>query len=170
MSKDEKQFAELADFLVGVAVTGNPNHYATYHPAGKAKYRPQVGTVTPHVALARLQDKQPIGVYLVRYNVTSVAVIDFDDHDGALEWDDMVYKTMPIVRKLRAIGLRLLLCCSGGGAGLHAWMFWQEPQSAKSLKQFLSSAVASVEFKNGTGGVEDKQVEIFPKNEVGKEG
>ena len=170
MPKNGKQFAVLADFLVEVAATGNPTHYATYRRASKRKYRPQAGTVTPQVALAHLKGTQPIGVYLVRSDVTSAAIIDFDDHDGALEWDDMVSKAIPIIDKLRETGLPLLLCRSGGGAGLHAWMFWEEPQSAKLLKEFLTSVIASAGFKNGTGGVEDNQVEIFPKNEVVKEG
>lgn len=170
MPDREKKLAELASFLVELAATGNPTHYATYQRTGRPKYRPKAGIVTPEVALAHLNGTQPVGAYLVRYDVTSAAIIDFDDHDGVMPWDEMVSKAMPVVEKLRQLGLKLLLCRSGGGAGLHAWMFWKEPQPTKTLKLFLSKAIADAGFKNGNKGVEEKTVEVFPKNEKVEEG
>ncbi len=153
-----------------IAELGNPTVHATYNPKGKAKYQPRKAEITKEVIHAHLNGEQPIGCYFVLGEHTQVAVIDFDDHDSSMTWDDMAEAAKPIVDSLKSIGLRPLCCRSGGGAGLHIWLVWQLPQSAKLMKEFLRHHVSTCGFKYGTKGVLDAEVEVFPKNDRVREG
>ena len=170
MSDTKRNSKEIAALLVAIARLGNNETHATYHPNGKAKYRPRAGTVSAEVITAHLNDQQPIGCYFILQDVTHTAIIDFDDHDGALTWQEMAEYAKPVIARLHKDGLKTLQCRSGGGAGLHAWMFWEKPQEAKLLRQYLNHIILECGFKSGTKGVEDKQVEIFPKSDCLKEG
>lgn len=170
MSETLKPSDETLELVHWMANLGNPKTHATYHPTGKAKYRPREAVITSDIIRKHLTGEQPIGCYFVLEDTCQVGVIDFDDHDNSLSWESMVAFTEPIVKALLEKGLRPLCCRSGGGAGLHIWLIWPTPQSAKLMKMFLRELVASCGFKHGTKGVLDREVEVFPKNDCVRKG
>lgn len=165
MTDKRKPTEALVALIKGVADFGNPKAYAVYKAKGQPKYRPLNESVSVGAVTAHLTSEQPIGCYFVIGNMTHVAVVDFDDHDGDMLWDDMVSAAHPIIKMLNSLGIRTLCCRSGGGAGIHVWMFWEKAQSAQELLTFLRSAIKECGFAHGTkGGVQNSVVEVFPKN------
>jgi hypothetical protein len=165
MSEVKKTLPEVMALIQGIAELGNLAVHAVHNHKGKAKYQPREATITSEIAHAHLTGEQPIGCYFVLGEHTQVAVIDFDDHDNSMNWKDMAEAAKPVVDKLTDIGLKPLSCRSGGGAGLHVWLFWQTPQPAMLVKAFLRHHVSMCGFKHGTKGVLDFEVEVFPKND-----
>jgi Primase C terminal 2 (PriCT-2)/Family of unknown function (DUF5906) len=53
---------------------------------------------------------------------------------------------------------------------MHIWLVWEKPQPAKLVKQLLNSVIEACGYKSGTGGIQKKEIEVFPKNDVVKEG
>ena len=170
MSKTQKTLPGVVALVQGIAELGNPTVHAIYNRKGKAKYQPREAATSSEVIEAHLNGKQPIGCYFVLGEQTQVAVIDFDDHDKSMSWGDMAEAATPVVDKLIGMGLKPLCCRSGGGAGLHIWLVWQRPQSAKLMKAFLRHLVSKCGYKHGTKGVLDAEVEVFPKNDHVREG
>ena len=165
-----KTTTNIIAFVQSIAELGNLKVHATYNPKGKAKYRPREASISTGIIHAHLTNEQPIGCYFVLGEQTQVAVIDFDDHDKSMRWDVMAEAAKPVVDKLTSMGLKPLSCRSGGGAGLHIWLVWQRPQSAKLMKAFLRHLVSTCGYKHGTKGVLDAEVEVFPKNDHVREG
>ncbi|MBY6090482.1 DUF5906 domain-containing protein [Maritimibacter alkaliphilus] len=170
MSSPNKASPATSSLVLAIAKLGHPKVHATYNPKGKAKYRPRKTEISPEIIADHLSGERPIGCYFVAGDKTHVAVIDFDDHDKSMNWDEMLDAARPIVNELRNMGLKPLLCRSGGGAGLHVWLFWEQPQSAKLVMDFVRRLVSRCGFQHGTKGVRDHQVEVFPKNEHVGEG
>ncbi|PXW76138.1 primase-like protein [Ruegeria sp. P4] len=170
MSNAGKMSPGTIALIQGIAELGNLKVHAIYNPKGKVKYRPREAGISSDIIRAHLTDEQPIGCYFVIGELTQVAVIDFDDHDKSMNWKDMVEAAWPVVEKLRSLGLKPFCCCSGGGAGLHVWLVWERPQSAKMVKGFLRHLVQTCGFKHGTKGVLDHEVEVFPKNDRVRDG
>lgn len=165
MSKTDKSSPENVSFIQAIAKLGNPKWHANYNSVGRAKYLPQEAYITADDIRAHLLDNQPIGSYFVIGDQTRVAVIDFDDHEKSMDWEAMREAVQPIMDGLRELGLKPFCCRSGGGAGLHLWLFWKQPQKAKVVKDFLRHFVGTLGFTHGTKGVLDQQVEVFPKND-----
>ncbi|WP_109465262.1 DUF5906 domain-containing protein [Albibacillus kandeliae] len=158
------------DLVAGIASKVRQDAYAAYQKTGQQKYRRVDEPVTPEIVLGHLTGAQPIACYAVFDDQTHTAVLDFDDHDKTLSWDVLVSAAQPILDELRRLGFKPLCCRSGGGAGLHIWILWDAPQSAKLVKQFLRHLLETQGFKHGTGGVQKKEIEVFPKNDRVKEG
>ena len=108
-----------------------------------------------------------VGVYL--FNSVSdkvlVAVLDLDDHDGTLSWEQMREKAAPLLETVERLGLKPLRVRSGGGRGIHFWFYWKEPQSAAAVRTCLQTALAFAGLKDGTAGIDKREVEIFPKQD-----
>jgi len=171
MSDKRNPSEQLISLIKGVAGLGNPNAYAVYKATGQPKYRPVEGTVTEEIVKGHLIGEQPIGCYFVLGAETQVGIIDCDDHEGTMQWDQMAAAARPIVEKLAEYGISAECFRSGGGAGLHIWMFWKVPQPAALVIQFLKHVIAECGFKHGSdGGVQSGVVEVFPKNKEVKIG
>lgn len=168
---DRKTLIEKRRALVqGIVASARQDAYAAFQHTGKQKYRREDAPVTPAVIEGHLSGQQPIAIYTVIEDKTSAAVLDFDDHDKCMDWAEIVASAGPIVEMLQAKGLRPLCCRSGGGSGLHIWLVWRHPQSARHVKHFLNYVIEANGFKNGTGGVHRREIEVFPKNDFVKEG
>lgn len=162
---------KLVELLMGIAGLGNPKAYAIYKAMGQPKYRPIETRVTHEIVRRHLSNEQPIGCYFVLGTETYVGVIDCDDHDGSMDWNDMAAAGKAIVEKLRIYGITAQCFRSGGGSGLHIWIFWETPQDASLVMRFLKAVVEECGYKNGTaGGIQSGVVEVFPKNRQVKEG
>jgi hypothetical protein len=118
--------------------------------------------------------KQPIGVYVMRpgSDQTEFAALDFDDHEG--NSFEAILETVKRVRhELDTLGLYSNSVLSGGGKGVHLLLVFVSPQSAKLVRRELNTVLEKCGFKEGTGGVAQGEIEIFPKQDkvgVGKYG
>ena len=98
-------------------------------------------------------------------SMTSVALLDVDDHDGSLGFDELREYVGQLCDALSARGLVPHPWLSSGGNGTHIYMIWDWPQDAYSVRQTLAEALASCELENGTSGLAQGQVEVFPKQD-----
>ncbi|MCR4464835.1 VapE domain-containing protein [Burkholderia sp. SCN-KJ] len=104
-------------------------------------------------------------------STTRVACLDLDSHKGETSWYDMQAAALRVMAQLESRGMRPIPFRSSGGAGLHIYMLWDEPQDAYSVRCLLRDALAACELRDGTKGVAAGQVEVFPKqNSVPSDG
>ncbi|SDH23552.1 TOTE conflict system archaeo-eukaryotic primase domain-containing protein [Propionivibrio dicarboxylicus] len=94
-----------------------------------------------------------------------VALLDFDAHQGETEWGVMLDTARTVAFALEQEGYTPILFRSSGGSGVHLYLLWDEPQDAYSVRQMLVGMLAALGFKSGTGGVANKQIEVFPKQD-----
>lgn len=170
MDNGKKNQDSLFNFVSEIANLARQDAYAAYQTAGNQKYRKVASNITDAVVRSHLSSDPAIACYFVKDDTTSCAVLDFDDHDKSLSWTDLIQAAAPIIAELKSNGIKPFCCRSGGGAGLHIWVFWAEPQKAKIVRQFLRHQLRQCGFNDGTGGVQGKQIEVFPKNDRVKDG
>lgn len=104
-------------------------------------------------------------------STTRVACLDLDSHKGETSWYDMQAAALRVMTQLEARGMRPIPFRSSGGAGLHIYMLWDEPQDAYSVRCLLRDALAACDLRDGVKGVAAGQVEVFPKqNSVPSDG
>ena len=96
-------------------------------------------------------------------STTRIACLDLDSHKGETSWPDMQDVALRVMAQLEAVGLRPIPFRSSGGAGLHIYMLWDEPQDAYSVRCALRAVLAACELRDGVKGVAAGQVEVFPK-------
>lgn len=96
-------------------------------------------------------------------STTRVACLDLDSHKGETSWYDMQAAALRVMAQLETRGMRPIPFRSSGGAGLHIYMLWDEPQDAYSVRCLLRDALAACELRDGVKGVAAGQVEVFPK-------
>lgn len=100
-------------------------------------------------------------------SVTLVGLLDFDSHRGEVTWPAMSEAVGRVVDALvLGWGMNPILFRSSGGAGVHLYLLWDEPQDAYSVREFLRDVLASVGLEAGTGGLGAGQVEVFPKQDA----
>ena len=93
------------------------------------------------------------------------ALFDLDDHRKKLSIEEVIAKGLQLSEQARLHGLKAWLNTSSGGRGVHVRFFWSEQQDAYSVRQLLASIAEKCGLKNGTGGLEKGEVEIFPKQD-----
>ena len=112
-----------------------------------------------------VEDDRPLGCYLLKQDRTEVAVFDLDDHEGEVGWDGVVAAVAKVMAAALAAGVRPLPFRSGGGKGAHLWVNFDGPQKARNVRRLMAKVLAEIGFKDGTGGVINGEVEIFPKQD-----
>jgi hypothetical protein len=112
--------------------------------------------------------KKTVGCYFFKpgSDVISAAVLDFDNHGGLSIWPDMIEAAKAVIAELSKdqIGPSLLVR-SRSGAGIHIWLLFLQPHPAKVIRAYLSKIITACGFTSGNGGVINKQIEIFPKQD-----
>ena len=98
-------------------------------------------------------------------SVIMLAVLDLDSHKGATPWAEMCKVALRIIDAAAAIGLKATPWRSSGGLGIHLYFIWDEPQDAYSVRQALAGVLAACDLRDGTKGVSEGAVEIFPKQD-----
>lgn len=98
-------------------------------------------------------------------SATRVAVLDLDSHKGATDWTEMRRVADLIAVALEMDGYAPTLFRSSGGKGIHIYLIWDEPQDAYSVRGMLRGVLAACGFANGTAGVAEGEIEIFPKQD-----
>lgn len=116
---------------------------------------------------AHLDGKQLRGVCPIKegQSTTRLALLDLDSHKGETPWDEMEQVAQILYDTLRLHGIYLDGFISSGGKGIHLVAIWGDPQDAYSVRKVIMEAIAEIGYKNGTGGVAKKEVEIFPKQD-----
>lgn len=133
---------------------------------GKSPYK-QDKAITEDDLRHHVNGGPAIVAYLVRPGTSSTDALAFDgdDHTGVMEWDGKVDVGIAIVGKLAERGIRAYLVRSGGGKGWHVWAFFKTPQDARSVRFLAREILAELGYTDGTGGLTNKQVEVYPKQD-----
>lgn len=105
------------------------------------------------------------GVYPMQAgeSTTMLALADLDSHKGETPWHDMQSAALRLMSAMEAGGLRPIPFRSSGGAGLHLYVIWDQPQDARSVRAAMRAALGAAGFSDGTGGVAKNEIEVFPK-------
>lgn len=98
-------------------------------------------------------------------SVTLVGILDFDSHHGESTWVEMSAAAMEVAEQLESMQCKPVLFRSSGGRGIHLYLFWAEPQDAYSVRQMLIDVLGLLDYRNGTGGVKAREIEVFPKQD-----
>ncbi len=96
-------------------------------------------------------------------STTMVGLLDLDSHQGQTSWSEMVNVAKEIIGALSAKDMQPVTFRSSGGKGIHIYLLWDQPQDAYSVRVFFSEILTSLGYKNGTSGVANKEIEVFPK-------
>lgn len=98
-------------------------------------------------------------------DTTRVALLDLDSHRGEVPWDAMLAHARALKAALAGRGLHVTGWRSSGGAGIHLYLCWNAPQDARSVRTLLSEVLAETGFAAGTGGIANREIEVFPKQD-----
>lgn len=98
-------------------------------------------------------------------STTLLALFDLDSHCGETAWPDMQRAGLAVMTALEARGLRPIPFRSSGGRGIHLYVLWEAPQDARSVRTALRAALAAAGFVDGTRGVAQGEIELFPKQD-----
>jgi Family of unknown function (DUF5906)/Primase C terminal 2 (PriCT-2) len=158
----------LENLLLNFAKLGRPEVYAQRQPDGS--YRPVQGVFDLQQAKAQLSGSAAYGVYPLIGDQTQIAVLDLDDHAKTFPADKMLEFALSIHTALLEFGYRPILFRSGGGFGVHIWVFFRKHQKARAVRAFFKKILARCGLKEGASGVEEKQAEIFPRQDGVNEG
>lgn len=134
--------------LFGGLFCGRTDAYGTYNPATKKVWQVKA-SVTNSVLAEHLAGHRPYGVYLLKGDTVSAAVVDFDtdDRDGPQEF----------VRRMAAAGVCAYVERSKS-KGHHVWVFFSKDGVKARVARGLFLAVLS---QMGC-----PSVEVFPKQDV----
>ena len=110
-----------------------------------------------------LSGHQPIGLYIFPADVgphglIRVAVVDFDDKEKKLTWQQICQQASAVSDNLKKAGLKPWPCRSGSGHGVHLWLVWEAPQSASAVRHILKQAVEKAKVST--------HVDIFPSSDI----
>jgi Primase C terminal 2 (PriCT-2) len=105
-------------------------------------------------------------------NKTQCGLLDLDNHDKLSSWGQMTDAAKIIIAQLKKNQLvASLVTRSRGGAGIHIWVLFFKPLPAKGVRAYLTHVLEKCGFSDGEGGVANRQIEIFPKqNSVAADG
>jgi len=152
-------------FVLALAKLSRPDAFNLYTGKAKSKYRKIDAELSESTVAGHLSNDQPISVFPVTKDQARYAVLDFDDHDGTTQWSDMASAAKAVVEKLTEAGVKCFAVRSGGGRGIHIWLAFKSPQSARTVRRFLTRTLKDCGFTVGDRPVSDGQVQIFPKSD-----
>ncbi len=152
-------------FLHTLAGHGRADHYSEFNVRTGKGYLLSDGPLTRDAVAAHLTGEQPIAIYLFNGEATRLAALDIDNHGKELTWQEVAKRTLPLVEDLRKRGLSPFVVRSGGGAGIHIWLVWREPQSCRNARRLLARILRKHGFKPGTGGIVKGEIEVYPKQD-----
>lgn len=112
----------------------------------RGTYAPRRSPLTENDIHNHLAGHQPIGLYVFPSDVgphglTRIAVVDLDDKEKKLTWQQLCLQASVISELLVAQGMNPWACRSGSGHGIHLWLTWATPQKAGLIRHILRKAV-----------------------------
>jgi P4 family phage/plasmid primase-like protien len=157
--------ARLAAALAPLTTRVRTDVTAVKKPSGEQAWTRQA--LTPERLARHLNGGPPRGVCPIQAgsDVTMVAVLDFDSHQGEVPWPSMCAVAHTVAEALDVQGMQPVAWRSSGGRGLHLYLMWDQPQPAAAVRSFLTDTLAACGLRNGTGGVSAGAVEVFPKQD-----
>lgn len=111
---------------------------------------------------------QSAAIYLLEDGKSRLAVLDFDNHGNDLSPLAVRRMAWRVSQEASHFGLYALPVRSSGGAGIHLWFRWEQPQDAGTIRATLTQVLESQGFAEGSKGTLAGQVEIFPKQTTGR--
>ena len=107
------------------------------------------------------------GANPMQYNSSStmVSLYDLDSHKGEISWPEMLAVARRLMEAMRLHGLEPMAFRSSGGKGIHLYCLWEQRQDAYSVRMLLDKILKQLGYRNGTGGVKQHEIEIFPKRD-----
>ncbi len=157
-------------FVTALAEHGRTDCYCKYNVRKGKGYLMAEGPLTPDAIAAHQRGEQPIAIYLFNGDTTRLAALDIDNHGSELDWQGVAARSLPLVEDLRSRGLTPFVARSGGGAGIHIWLVWREPQNCRQVRRLLARILRKHGFKPGTGGIVKGEIEVYPKQDSVREG
>src|SRR5262245_42316490 len=112
-----------ADFALALARLARNDRYSAFNQRDGKSYHLVSTPITAEVIERHISGDQPIAVFPVIGDVTQIAVLDIDNHNGG-SWEAVVDATQPIIYRLIADGFKPFAVRSGGGQGIHIWLVW----------------------------------------------
>jgi hypothetical protein len=108
-----------------------------------------------------------LGLYLMQpgSNTTTFAAYDLDDHAGTVPWDQMAAVATRLASAAKQRGLHASPVRSGGGRGIHLLFRWDQDQDARDVIAHMTPILEDEGFVEGSGGIAEGQIEIFPKQD-----
>ncbi len=155
-----KQFQTLVTYIIRRVRTD----ISAVKKDGKSLWR-RNQALTKKRLLQHLNGGLPRGVCPIKEGESTIrlALFDLDSHKGETTWEEMGEVVLVLMNKLKTHGMNGIPFRSSGGKGIHLFLIWKNPQDAYSVREFLMSVLSELGYKNGTGGVVKKEIEIFPK-------
>jgi hypothetical protein len=159
------------EWVHNLAALMNQSAYARFTGQAKPKYVAVDAPLTREVIDLHLEKKQPVAAYILSdadANKGHVIVFDFDDHEGTSQSIGRV--TAAFCDMLGKQQIPYTVVQSGGGKGYHIWLVFECPRRKDVLRKGAKQLLAAFDFEGrtfveGTGGVEQGQIEIFPKGD-----
>lgn len=139
---------------------------AYWHERDKVwNYKPVLRTPTEEDLRRHLNNGPFLGRYLISpgTSVVRMAVLDLDNHEGEIEWKEMRNAGIEVAKIAKSFGLYPFPVRSSGGKGIHISFFWEREQAAAAVQELLRTVISIAGYKEGTGGVAKREIEIFPK-------
>jgi hypothetical protein len=161
---------ELSSLINEFVGLGRKDAIAIRNADGSYRLTRRIADVPRGMIDAHLSGRQSLGIYPVTGSMTSLGVIDLDDHEGSGDPDLMKEKATLAYRALVERGCKPLVVRSGGGRGIHIWVIYETPQSARAVRFLLNEALVAAGLKQGTTGVSEGTAEVFPKQDQVEEG
>ena len=156
---------QLFDFIHQFAGLARKDRFAAYNVQAGKGYTAQTSEVTGIALQTHLSGIQPIAVYPVRGEEVQMAAFDLDDKGGKAGWADMQSTARKLCEALRDKGLVPFPVRSGGGHGIHIFLLWAAPQSARNVRVVLKGVLSACGLSEATSGIAADAVEIYPKQD-----
>jgi P4 family phage/plasmid primase-like protien len=162
---DDSGVAALAAALQPLISRVRTDVTAVKKPTGEQAWTRQ--PLTPERLARHLNGGPPRGVAPLKpgEDITLVAMLDFDSHGGEVSWLEMSRVVRRVSEHLELLGYDSTIWRSSGGRGVHLYLLWDIPQPARAVRAFLTDSLRALGLKNGTRGVGENTVEIFPKQD-----
>jgi hypothetical protein len=92
-----------------------------------------------------------LGAYFIGEgsNVTRIAALDLDDHEGVLAWDTLREVAARLSSIGKKFGLEAWPIRSGGGRGIHLLFRWDDPQDGAAVRARLLMVLDAAGFSEG---------------------
>lgn len=127
--------------------------------------------------LKHLNGGPALGLYHIKpgESQTCVGVFDLDAHppkdengqptgEPPVPWHEVTGVGNAMLPVLHRRGLVGHPYRSGGGTGIHIYLFWNMPQDAYSVRELMREVVEEIGYEvANSGGLKDRKIEVFPK-------
>lgn len=142
-------------------------HAQRFKQGNRWAYKPISKPLSDDDIRRHLEEEPQVGVYVMPAGSESgrLAALDFDDHDGTTPWDQMRDAAIRVAATARRFGLNAWPVRSGGGHGIHLFFRWDKGQLASDVRKLLATILAAEGYRDGTKGVANGEIEIFPKQD-----